>query len=146
MNLKNSFLDKIMLDSTNVSSTQFLALVSDNLDRSVRMVVWDKTTTNVAVEVGPVAFQSGLVQSNSYTGIADQTLNSNGRLVDTAGAVKSRLTLVAKGLFDTNGTITTMIGSPVIGQLNVMDDAGHTNTVLIKGGSLSTGRKLGTTP
>jgi hypothetical protein len=134
------------LFATNVPVKQVLVLVSDTITHGVRLAVWDKTTTNVVAELGPITFQSGLVVGTNYTGIADVSLNTVGRVVDTAGGINSRLTLVAKGLSDAAGAITTFSSAPVIGQLNVIDDLGNTNLVLLKGGTLTSGRKLGTTP
>jgi hypothetical protein len=134
------------LFSTNVPAKQVLALVSDNLNHSLRLAVWDKTTTNVASELGPIVLQSGLITGTNYTAIGDASLNNVGRLVDTAGGVSSRLTLVGNGKFDAGGTITSLSAAPVIGQLLYVDSLGSTNLVLIRGGSLASGRKLGTTP
>jgi hypothetical protein len=134
------------LFSTNIPVRQVLALVSDNLNHSVRLAVWDKTTATITAEVGPVDFQSGLMSGTNFAALGDVSINNVGRLVANAGAVNSRLTLVGISKLDAGGTITSLSAAPVIGQLLYVDSLGSTNLVLIRGGSLTSGRKLGTTP
>jgi len=134
------------LFSTNIPNKQVLAMVSDNLNHSLRLAVWDKTISNVVAEVGLIVFQSGLITGTNYNAIGDTSFNNVGRLVDTAGAIKSRLTLSASGKLDAGGAITTLLAAPALGQINFINNLGNTNMVLIKGGSLASGRKIGTTP
>ena len=61
--------------------------------------------------------------------------------------VRSRLTMSAQGGFDAAGVVNRFTGVPVVGQLNLRSSSGgNTNAVLIRNGTLFTGRRLGTTP
>ncbi len=132
--------------SAPAPTKQLLALVSDNINHGLRLVVWDKATTNVVAEVGPVTSQAAITSGARYTAVADVPVNDVGRLVAAAAPIQSRLTLVASGVTDAGGTVTSLTGTPVVGQVCFLEDTGTTNVILIKSGALWTGRKIGTTP
>ncbi len=129
-------------------STKLLGLASDRLDRTVRLIVWDTVAKAVALELGPVALQPGLVQGNTFATIADIPFKKNGRLLDTLNGVDSILTLVARGTKDPTAgfSVNTLSSAPAIGQLSIVGQNGTAETRLVTGGALFTGRKLGTTP
>lgn len=134
------------LFSTVVPSRQTLVMVSDNINHGVRLAVWDKVSSNLVAEIGPIQFQSGVASGTNFTAVADASVANVGRIVDSSGAVKSRLTMVANGSVDAGGTLVSLSVTPIIGQLDFIDDLGQTNLILIKGGSLKSGRQLGTSP
>lgn len=134
--------------ATNIPKNEVLALVSDKINHSLRVIVWDIKGATVLAELGQVARSGGLVSPAKYATMADMQFNTVGRLLDTLDVVPSMLTMVATGTFDPadTATVNSLIASPTIGQLNYVDEKGAKQSVLITRGSLSSGRKLGTTP
>jgi hypothetical protein len=132
----------------NVSKNEVLALVSDNINHSLRIVIWDIKGATVLTELGQVILSGGLVSPTNFATMADVQINRVGSLLDTFNNVPSMLTLVATGTFDpaNPATVNKLTANPCIGQLNYVDEAGANQCVLINRGSLVTGRKLGTTP
>lgn len=88
------------LPSTTSPKTQSLALVSDRLDRSLRLAVWDSKTGSLVVELGPVVLQPGLAQGNNTLSIGDWTVTKAGRFLDTLGGADSVLTIVSRATVD----------------------------------------------
>ena len=125
-----------------------LALVSDKLDHSLRIVVWDSKGAAVIADLGQVVLSGGMTSPAKFATMADVQLNIVGRLLDTFNNVPSMLTMIAAGTFDPadHATANTLTATPSIGQINYLDEAGVTQSVLVTHGSLATGRKLGTTP
>lgn len=129
------------------AANQFLGLVSDSLDHSLRLAVWDSTTGKVKLELGTLEVEANLATTRSYVATADWSTGNLGRWVESVGGVRSRLTMSSQGGFDAAGVVNRFTGVPVVGQLNLRSaSAGTTNTILIRNGTLFTGRKLGTTP
>ncbi|MGB8169445.1 MAG: hypothetical protein WCF18_18240 [Chthoniobacteraceae bacterium] len=134
--------------ATNVPKNEVLALVSDNLDHSLRIVVWDIKAAAVLSELGQVVLSGGLVSPTDFATMADVPINHVGSLLDTLNNVPSMLTMIATGTFDpaNPATANKLTANPCIGQLSYVDATGASQSVLIHRGSLVTGRKLGTTP
>ncbi len=136
------------LPSTTAPKTQSLALVSDRLDRSLRLAVWDSKTGSVVVELGPIVLQPGLAQGNSTLSIGDWSVTKTGRFLDTLAGADSVLTIVSRATVDpgAGSFVSRLIAAPTVGQINFLDDGGVARTAIITEGALFTGRKLGTTP
>jgi hypothetical protein len=134
------------LSSTTSPYGQVLALVSDTLDHTVRLAVWDKKTGAVTLELGPVDFEAQLNDGTKYVATAVWVPGNIGRIANSPGAAMSRLTMAASGTLDVSGTVNGLIALPTIGQLSLINEAGTTNTVILRAGSFATGYKLGTTP
>lgn len=133
--------------ATNVPKNEVLALVSDKLDHSLNIVVWDIEGAAVLADFGEVVL-SGMVSPTNYAAIGEIQILRVGWFLDTLNGVPSMLTMNTAGTFDPadQATVNTLTASPAIGQINYLDEAGGSKSVLITRGSLITGRKLGTTP
>lgn len=134
------------LPATNAPKNQFLALVTDALDHSARLAVWDKSVTNIIAELAPLNFNADLVDLTNYSAIATVPFLATGRMLDLYDGIASQLALFATGKTDASNNIIKFTGSGVLGQINTVNDAGATNLTLIRSGTLSLGRKLGALP
>jgi hypothetical protein len=134
------------LPATNAPKNQFLALVTDALDHSARLAVWDKSVTNLVAEVAPVNFNADLADGTNYYASATVPFLAAGRMLAVNDGIASQLTLFATGKTDGSNNIVKFTGSGVLGQINTVNDAGATNLTLIRSGTFSLGRKLGALP
>ena len=134
--------------STTAPKTQSLALVSDRLDRSLRVAVWDSKTNTVVSDLGTVTLQPGLAQENNTLSIGDWVITKTGRFLDVLGGVDSVLTIVSRATVDPSAgsSVNRLIAAPTVGQINYLDEGSVAKTEIITEGALFTGRKLGTTP
>lgn len=134
------------LPATNVSKTKLLALVTDGLDHSARIAVWDAAVTNIVAEVAPIAFDSTQVDLTNFNAIAQAPFNAVGRILDVNDGIPSRIGFYATGRTDTNANIIRLTSSGALGQLTTVSDTGATNFTLIRAGNLSLGKKIGALP
>jgi hypothetical protein len=127
---------------TNVPKNQVLALVVDCLGVELpRLIVWNKSLKTVALEITSLATAAEAGNVSPYWAIATLTLPELGRFV----GADSELTMVAKTSAN-NLCATNVVINPAIGQIRFVDDSGGTNGVLVTGGILRTGTKLGGLP
>jgi hypothetical protein len=148
--LRSKDLAKMALDEPagNTSGDHMLAFVSDRLDHSLRLAIWDKQTAAIIAELGSVEAESSLEARENFAAVANWRPSPLGRIVQPADAAPGHLTMATKGTIDAGGSVNHLHATSTIGQFYVADrSGGTTNTVLIRGGALLlTGRRLGTVP
>ncbi len=112
-----------------------------------QVVVWDKRASNVVAVVGTLQLTTALGSKASYTAVGNLALSNSGAIIDTVDPVNSQLAILVNALKTpaTTSCLNAVTLTSSLGQM-FLREGGGTNTVLIRTGALTSGRKLGHLP